>query len=261
MNVLTSTWRQLVRSRLWPVALLLVAALAAVPFLLSRDAEPVATSSLPSAGSGAKVSDSLGDPVVDTATPEERSRRRRVLGVRKDPFTPDAIKHPKKKKAARKATSTTPAQPKPTTPSPSSPSPPSGGSSAPSITVPSVPVIVTPTKPKKTYAKGALIVRFGDATGDSLERLVVNKLGALPKETPGEETALLVYTGLTKNHKKAIFLVDESLQPTGDGTCQPHPSDCETVQLAKGDTEFFDVVDPETGEVTAQYELDLVDIK
>ena len=127
--------------------------------------------------------------------------------------------------------------------------------------MPTTPVAVTPAPKKTTYAKDSLIVRFGDAASDSLARLVVPKLGALPKETAGDETALLVYTGLTKNHKKAIFLVDESLQPTGDGTCRPLESSCETVQLAKGDTEFFDVVDPDTGEITAQYELDLVDIK
>jgi hypothetical protein len=263
MNVLTTTWRQLVRSRLLPVAVLLVAALAAVPLLLGRDAEPVATPTLPSAGTGTKVSDSLAEPVIDPAAPEQRSRRRRVLGVRKDPFKPDGLKHPKKAKKAKKAAArhaTRISVTKPSTPTttPTS-STPSGGTTVPSL--PSTPVVVTPAKPKKTYPKGSLIVRFGDATSDALDRLVLRKLGALPKETTADETPLLVYTGLTKNHKKAIFLVDESLQPTGDGTCQPHPSNCETVQLSKGDTEFFDVADPDTGEITAQYELDLVDIK
>ena len=67
--------------------------------------------------------------------------------------------------------------------------------------------------------------------------------------------------GLTKNGKKAKFLVDAALDATGDGTCRPHPSNCETIELAEGETEFFDFVDPETGEITAQYQLDLVDIK
>lgn len=262
MNVLTTTWRQLVRSRLWPVAVLLVAALAAVPLLLGRDAEPVATPPAAAPDSGTKVSASLGEPVVAAATPEERSRRRRVLGVRKDPFTPESIKHPKKKKAVKKAKvtvvkTTTPKASKPST-TVSSPTPSTSGGST---FVPSVPVVTTPVKPKKTYAKGTLIVRFGDATADSLSRFALPKLAALPKKAAADDTALLVYTGLTKNRKKAIFLVDESLTPTGDGTCQPHPSTCETVELAKGDTEFFDVVDSQSGQVTAQYELDLVEIK
>ncbi len=69
-----------------------------------------------------------------------------------------------------------------------------------------------------------------------------------------------MFMGLTKNGKQAKFLVDASLTPTGDGTCQPHPASCETVLLSRGETEFFDVVDPETGEITAQYQLDLVAI-
>jgi hypothetical protein len=260
MNVLTTTWRQLVRSRLWPVALLLVAALAAIPFLLSRDPAPVPASSAPT-GETAKASDGLATPVVDPATPEDRSRRRRVLGARKDPFVPDALKHPRKHKKEKAAVTVARTQPSLTTVKPSSTPAPAPAPVATTPSVPSAPVPATPPKPKKTYAKGALIVRFGDAASGSLDRLVVNKLGALPQETTDEETPLLVYTGLTKNKKKAIFLVDESLEPTGDGTCKPHPSSCETVELARGDTEFFDVVDSETGDVTAQYELDLIDIK
>jgi hypothetical protein len=258
MNVLTTTWRQLVRHRLWPVALLLVAALAAVPVLLSRDPEPVPPAPAPVAPStSAKVSDTLAKPVVEEATPEQRSRRRRVLGVRKDPFAPELVKHPKKaKKAAKKAarSDSSPAQ---------SPAPSQSPSQAPSISVPSTPVPstpVVPTKPKKTYAKGTLLVRFGDATADSLEKMHLPKLGALPKEQDADETPLLVYTHLTDHGKKAVFLVDETLEPTGDGSCKPHPASCETIELGKGDTEFFDLVDPETGDVTAQYELDVIDI-
>jgi hypothetical protein len=255
MNALTTTWRQLVRHRLWPVALLLVAALAAVPVLLSRDADPVPPAPVPTAPStSAKVSDTLATPVIDAATPEQRGRRRRVLGVRKDPFTPEAIKHPKKKKAPKKKPAST-----------STPDTAPSQSTGPSTSAPSSPGYTTPvapTPPKKTYAKGSLIVRFGDATSDDLERLNLKKLAALPQDTDAEDaTPLLVYTGLTKHGKKAVFLVDESLEPTGDGTCQPHPSTCETVELGKGETEFFDVIDPDTGEVTAQFELDLVDIK
>jgi hypothetical protein len=255
MNVLTTTWHQLVRRRLWPVAVLLVAALAAVPVLLSRDAAPVAAPTAPEPATSAKVSDSLATPVVDAATPQERSRRRRVLGVRKDPFTPEAIKHPKKKKKAKAKKAARPASaPKPTATAPTQ-------SSNPSFQAPTFPVITTPAKPRKTYEKGSLIVRFGDATADSLDKLNLKKLAALPRDITDAETPLLVYTGLTKNGKKAKFLVDETLDPTGDGTCRPYPSNCETVELGKGDTEFFDVIDPETGDVTAQYELDLVDIK
>jgi len=55
-------------------------------------------------------------------------------------------------------------------------------------------------------------------------------------------------------------MVDASLEPQGDGTCDPSPVNCETIELREGETEFFDVVG-ETGEVSEQYQLDLVAIK
>ena len=47
MNVVTTTWRQLVRRRLWPVALLLLAALVAVPVLLAREPAGARAARLP----------------------------------------------------------------------------------------------------------------------------------------------------------------------------------------------------------------------
>ena len=46
----------------------------------------------------------------------------------------------------------------------------------------------------------------------------------------------------------------------GDGDCKPSPHNCETLHMHVGDTEFLDVKD-ETGNVTAQYQLDLLSIK
>ena len=42
MSLITDTWHQLVQRRLLPVAVLLLAALVAVPLLLAKDPEPVA---------------------------------------------------------------------------------------------------------------------------------------------------------------------------------------------------------------------------
>jgi hypothetical protein len=246
MNVLTITWRQLMRRRLWPVALLLIAALAAVPFVLARDPKPVASPE-PAPAVTAKADDAIAEPVVAKASAQDRGRRRRVLGARKDPFEPAPVIKPKKK-TAKKADSKSDASKN------------TGGTSAPTGPV-TTPVTPTPSVPvpapkKKTYPKGSVMVRFGDATGQ-LTRMNVPKLAPLPDD----ETPLLVYMGLTDHRKKAVFMVDAALEPTGDGTCQPHPSNCETIELAKGETEFFDVIDPETGNVIAQFELDLLEIK
>jgi hypothetical protein len=254
MNVLTTTWRQLVRRRLWPVALLLLAALAAVPVLLARDAAPVDTPPLPQTSAPAGTAKDSGDdafaePVVAKASTADRSRRRRVLGSRKNPFEPAPVKKPKKKKtekaSADKAdTDKTGGTTAPTTPSTGAP------------TTPVTPVTPAPAKPN--YPNGSLTVRFGDPTSD-LEKKLLRKLEGLPDGTT-ETGPLIIYTGLTDHGKKAVFLVDASLDVTGDGTCKPHPSSCETIELAAGETEFFDVIDPDTGEITAQYQIDIIKI-
>ena len=85
---------------------------------------------------------------------------------------------------------------------------------------------------------------------------------------------MLVYMGLTRDGKKAKFLVDATINAEGDGDCKPHPSNCEVIELAPGETEFLDVINPEAPdedseeteeetvpEILASYQLDLVDIK
>jgi hypothetical protein len=251
MNVLSTTWRQLVRRRLWPVAVLLIAALVAVPVLLARDATPVDTPALPETSAPAETANSdeaLAEPVVAKASTADRSRRRRVLGSRKNPFEPAPVKKPKAKKPAKDDPGKTD----------------TGGGpdiKTPPVTEPTTPVApVAPVAPKKkSYPKGSLLVRFGDPASDSLEKKLLRKLEGLPDGTT-ETGPLVIFTGLTDHGKKAVFLVDAAVELTGDGTCKPHPSSCETIELAAGETEFFDVIDPDTGEVTTQYELDLVKI-
>ena len=240
MNAVTSIWRQMMARRLWPLALLLVAALVAVPVLLARDATPVAAPVETAPAVTAKADDTIAEPVVAKVEASDRGRRRRVLGVRKDPFRPPPVKKVKVAKVADAG------------PDVATPDPGTGGGGG--TTTPSGPTIVTP-KPK-VYPASSLLIRFGDSTADVLPKSTLLKL----KPLPDDETSLIVYMGLTDHGKKAKFLLDDSLEATGDGTCKPHPSNCETISLAAGETEFFDVIDPETGDIVASYELDVVRI-
>jgi hypothetical protein len=255
MNAVNNIWRQLVRSKLWPVALLLLAALVAVPMLLAR--EPAVPEAVAPVAVNTEADDSIAEPIVAKVTPEDRDRRRRVLGVRKDPFRPAPVK-----KVKVDEPDAAPAAPR--TEAPSTGGTDVGGGGEPA----EAPVL---------YAAGTIIVRFGDATnGGQLTRFAIPKFGPVPDD----EFPLLVYMGLTKNGKKAKFLVDAALEVDGDGTCKPHPASCETIELAVGETEFLDVIDPETEtpaeeeegseeetteetepDVIATYQLDLVDIK
>jgi hypothetical protein len=254
MNAVTSTWRQLVRRKLWPVAVLLVAALAAVPVVLARDAAaPVVPASPVPAGS-AKADDTIAEPVVASVAADKRSRRRRVLGDAKDPFKPAP---PKKVKADASQTEQLPKVDVPSTDSGGSTDTGTGGT--------------TPAEPapeKKYFKAGTIIVRFGTADeGSTLTRFAIAKMAAVPDE----ELPLLVYMGLTKDGKKAKFLVDAAVEVDGDGVCRPHRSSCETIELGVGETEFLDVLNPEYDETDPEmtedqkysehFQLDLVDIK
>jgi hypothetical protein len=263
MNPIAETWRQLVRRRLWPVAVLLLAGLVAVPMVLAKEPAPVAPPPPPPVEeTTAAEAAATGDPVVALAEQAGETRRRRVLGERKDPFAPAAVPKPE---GGEDQPAVSDQQPAARADEPAADEPSGGAPSAgtPSAPAPVLPPAETPAEPKKkTYPPDSLIVRFGDATGD-LERVTLAKLEPLPADTAGaadETEPVLVYTGLSKDGKSAVFMVDASAVATGDGECKPHPSNCETIRLRKGETEFFDVEDEE-GNVVAQYQLDLVDIK
>jgi hypothetical protein len=257
VNVISDTWRQLVRRRLWPLAVLLLAALVAVPVRLAKEPEPVVPPPpLPAPKTSAAEEAATGDPVVALASEADRSRRRRVLGSRKDPFQPAATPEPEQVETPQEA----PEAPEPEGGGVTAPSDPVGGG-APTVPAPTTPTLPEPAPPKKkTYPRDSLIVRFGDATGGELARTTLKKLEPLPADSEDAEgEPVLVYMGLTKDDKHAIFLVGDGAEATGDGECKPHPASCETIHLRRGETEFFDIKDA-AGEIVAQYQLDLVKI-
>src|SRR3954470_19172634 len=94
MTVFTDTWRFLVERRLWPVAILLIAAAVAVPLLLGKEpaepAGPVAASALKSDEGSPLAS----VPIVAPAGDADGSGRRHVLGSPKNPFKPNATSTP-----------------------------------------------------------------------------------------------------------------------------------------------------------------------
>ena len=94
--------------------------------------------------------------------------------------------------------------------------------------------------------------------GDSELRRAGEAQPAAPEGPAVGRGPVLVYLGPGKDAKTAVFLVDERVEAQGDGVCKPSPRDCETLHMRAGDTEFLDVKD-ETGNVTAQYQLDLLE--
>ena len=254
MSVLNDTRHFLVQRRLWPVAILLIAAAAAVPTLLSKSPPPPAPA--PAVAVKADTDAVLAEePIVTMAADGDRSGRRHVLGSRKDPFKPQATPTPapKPKAAGTGATTTTP----PTTGA-------AGGGTNPATGASPAPVTGTPivpaTKPKK-YELYELTVRFGASDGQRPPRKDVKRLQALPSN----DDPVLIYLGVLDDKKTAVFMLDSGVVAQGDGTCRPSRTTCETVQIREGETEFFDVPG-EDGVVSEdgsgqQYELDVLKIR
>ena len=263
MTPISNIWRQLVQRRLWPVAVLLIAALAAVPLMLAEDpaTEPAPA---PRATAGEATSELATTPIVAKATPVDRDKRRKVLGKRKSPFAeapqvgaedsgPQPAEQPKD--AGSAGGGPTKLADNLTIIGPGAGAGAGGGATGPMPVGPTVPAPdqepAKPTPPKRE--RHSVTVRFG--AGDSLDNMNVKKLEPLPL---GEEP-LVVYLGVADGGKTAVFLVDSSIEPQGDGECMPDANTCEEVHLREGETEFFDVVDEE-GEPLGQYQLDLLEI-
>jgi hypothetical protein len=246
MNAIKDTWRQLVRRRLWPLAVLLVGALVAVPVVLAKTPEPP-----PPAPVVKAETDDARASYVALADQGASTERRRVLGVTKDPFEPKALPKVKKakKKAAAKAKTESPA-PSDSTSGGATADAPAGGSAPPVAPAPTA----TPTPTPPLYS---IKVRFGtvEEAGGELPTKTVTRLSVLPDE----DKPVLVYRGVEDGGKVAIFELTGAVVADGDGKCAPTPEDCQYLRLHAGETEFITVT--ETGDETdAQYQLDLVKI-
>jgi hypothetical protein len=248
MNAIKDTWRELLRRRLWPVALLLVGALVAVPMVLAKTPDPAATTPV----HNAKGEDDIASTYVslaDSAGTTEETKRRRVLGLSKDPFEPKALPKVKKAKKAKKAKAAATATPEPTTVQDSGSSGGSGGATTPPPSTAPAP------EPTETVPAYSIKVRFGTTENSELPTKTIERLSVLPDE----ENPVIVYRGVEDGGDVAVFELTGEVDAQGDGTCAPTPEDCQYVKLRAGETEFITVTDTGT-EADAQYQLDLVKI-
>ena len=256
MSAITNVWRQLVQRRLWPVAILLIAALAAVPLALAKDPDPAVPGPVvPAADAAASAESALAvQPIVAPATAADRGKRRKVLGAPKNVFGLPPVAEAGSAAAPNSDGSTTAKDPvTPTTGGSGGTSPSTGGGTSPSTPAPPA-TDPTPAPAPRTYAMHELTVRFGDAAAGSA-RKSLKRLQPLPSA----ENPVLIYLGVLRDGKTAVFLVDHGVTAVGDGDCRPSPDECETLRLKAGETEFLDVTDA-TGASTGQYQLDLVKI-
>jgi hypothetical protein len=248
MSAVRGLLRDLVDRKLWPIAVLLLAAAVAVPLYLGRSSAEDAVAPLPAAGQQAnagkasKAAVSIEDPASDDKRPG---------GVR-NPF--------KQLHVPKKSDGTSTPAPDASTDQPSRSSGGSGGSDG------SEP----PLSPGGTGGSGDgggskpkpasgdpldvyhLSLRFGRAESSQLKPYHdVARLSPLPTA----DNPFFVYTGVLKDGKTAVFLLSSDATATGDGHCRPSPKSCQTIEVKEGDTEFFDLT---VGGQAVQYQLDVV---
>jgi len=259
MSQINDTWRYLVARKLWPVALLLIGAIVAVPMVLAK--EPDGGGGVPLAGAAKADNSSLAtEPVVALAGPGDRAKRRRVLGTRKNPFQPAATPTP----TATPSTGAQADQPTAIT-LPGGATIGGGKSTGGAISIPGGPIApgigLTPPAggdpARPSYELYELSVRFGPSDGAELPKSVLKRLEALPST----EAPVLAYLGVLDDKKTAVFLIDTGVIAQGDGECKPSRASCETVHLKEGETEFFDVLGEDGVTIEAQFQLDVVKIR
>ena len=250
MSAIRGVLRDLVERKLWPIAVLLLAAAVAVPMYLGRasaeDAPLPATSLQADAGKVSKAAVKVDDGAAGDDRPGGVRNPFKQLHVPKPPAAPAA---PSIKTPAADAPTGSGSGGSGSGSGGSQPSPAPGGTGG-SDNGSSQPT--TPAgDPLDVYH---LSLRFGRAESSQLKTYHdVARLSPLPTA----DNPFFVYTGVLKDGKTAVFLLSSDATATGDGHCRPSSKSCQTIEVKEGDTEFFDLtVDGEA----VQYQLDVVKV-
>jgi hypothetical protein len=219
MSFLDPIFSDLREKRLWPVAVVLLAAVVAIPVILAKKtkAPPVAQVT-PLAVPVTQLSAVPAVSVQSTATVSN------LKGPARDPFTQPKLASttsttsttgtsttPASSSSSR---STTPTTPTPLTTTPATPLPTSAPKPAPSG--------LTATQAYRVAVSITNTAGGLDAI-DPLERLTILPSGKQP---------LLVELGVLKGGHRVLFAVQPGTVVSGPGTCTPGPIDCEILSLA-----------------------------
>lgn len=241
--------------RMWPVALVLVLALVAVPVVLSKPAADPPPPAAEPVDESAKQQDLKGLARVVLADQEQGKGSKLNLFDSGNPFSPpESVKKQKKKDAADlnspAGTDTGTGAGLGTSVGDTVGGSLGGGSTgstggAPGggTTSPAPPVV---TKPKTTQFTYVIDLTFKN--GDNKPRRIkgMQRLEMLPNEN----APLLLFLGVDAKANNAVFLVDSRLKPTGEGKCKPTPDDCSFLYLGAGSEEVF--TDPDGNTYTLQ---------
>jgi hypothetical protein len=255
-NMLQSLKSDLLDRRMLPILLLLGVAFAgAIAYTVldggGSSASPVAAvSPTPppnlAKGPALSVTQAPLNPNAAVAETTEGGRYQHHGGSH-NPFTP--LASPKAASTSAGATKSAASSSSPSTPS-SSPESKTGpsGTTGPSATTPtetSTPIAPKQKpKPKPVYL---VSIQFGlvPATPGELSQLTPYSDLKRLQPLPYLDNPLIVFAGARSNGKGAIFTLSREAIVKGQGTCLPSATQCEAVELAVGQVEELDYLEPD----------------
>jgi hypothetical protein len=224
-DVLDNTWHDLREKRLWPIALVLVLAIVAIPLLLTKSAPQTAATVpvAPPTETKGQLSIALDDDAA-ASTPAGSSLDE---FAENDPFAPPSAIA---KSAGAGATATA------SLAGPTDGGTETGGGGTPS-TGPSSPVEVAPppvTRTETTEYQYVADVTFWN--GDRRREIRgLRKLDMLPNQS----APILIFMGTSGGGGNAVFLVDSTLKAAGEGRCVPRAANCVYVHVGPGSEHAF----------------------
>lgn len=251
MNHVRTIVNDLREKRLWPVALALLAALVAVPLLLSTSSQGAPVAPLPPAAPA-------GPPAAATTavSVQHGPTHSRLSGRGRDPFAQQGVSVGSTGRSGSSATARTA-----TAATGSSGSAGSTGTHAgtagtgtgaatgattslttPPPTTPPTPSVTPKPAPTGLTATQSYRVTIGltNSAGDLNTIDLAQRLSLLPSA----RQPLLVELGVLKGGRRVLFVVQPGTVVKGPGTCTPGPIDCEILSLAEGQTEGISATSP-----------------
>jgi hypothetical protein len=239
---LLDLWQDLREKRLWPVALVLLLGLLAVPVLLAKPAEDPGPAPTVNSAPPSKEEEEKDTELAQVSLQEGGEAAGSTLGVfdPANPFRPP-------EKIVKRSKNEDGGAPKPGADDQTAPdsgssggsgdsgsgggdshtSPPSSGGGG-----------TTPPddggQPTTTVYKYVVDVTF-TANGRTRRVKGMEKLDMLPNQT----SPLLIAMGVTADGGNAVFMVDSTLKAAGEGTCKPSGRECAFAYIGPGSEHVF----------------------
>ena len=233
-NLLNNVWADLRAKRLWPVAVLLLAGLVAVPVVLKKSAEEPPAASVAVVRKAPEPKELKGFATVQLEQNEIEGGSTLNTFDPSNPFSPPKSIVKNSEEPVPGDTTAPATADGETTPADTGAGTTGGDDGSTGDDGGSGDDGSGDTPSTTTLYTYVIDVTF-TANGRTRKIKGMQKLDMLPNET----NPLLLFLGVSPNGGNAVFLVDSTLETAGEGKCKPSKSDCAFVYLGAGSEQVF----------------------